>query len=351
MKTSYKIILTVVICALLAGTYYIFKGSSNEFDSPFREPPSVEAEFAKSGDIDRRISAVGTLVATQQVTLRPQVSGRVAQVLFDEGKEVEKNQPLYKIDDAEYKARFKDAQARFLLGKEKYRRATELLKKGFGTPAQKDETFAEMQVAAAAVDQAKIALDNTTIRAPFEGVMTINNVSVGTFVSESVELATLIDLDPINVDFTVPESFLGSIKVGDTVDVTVEGFDILPMDASIKAINPQVDIATRTVMMRAEMPNESRALRPGEFARVNANAGSVKDAVLVPETAIERRGDEEFLFIVNDGIAAENVVSTGMRDGADVEITHGVKAGDLIITAGQFKVRDGDEVIVVNTPE
>lgn len=348
MNFIQKVILTVVVCALLGGGAYFYMGRTKNAENPFREAPTVETEAAVVGNIERRISAVGTLVATQKVVLRPQVSGRIAKILFDEGKEVTKDQPLYQLEDAEYKARYKDAQARLLLAKEQNRRSSELLKRGFGTPEQRDKTFAEMEIAASQVEQAKIVLDNSTIKAPFEGVMTINNVSVGTFVDTSTELATLIDLDPIYIDFSVPESFLGSMHTGDKVDVTVEGFDMLPMDATIKAINPQVDVATRTVVMRAEMPNAERALRPGEFARVQASAGAVKDAVLIPEGAIERRGEEEYVFVVSDGVAVETVIGTGMREGNKVEVTHGVKAGDLVVTAGQFKVRDGDEVKIAN---
>ena len=158
----------------------------------------------------------------------------------------------------------------------------------------------------------------------------------------------IVNLDPINVDFSVPESYLPFVHPGDEVDVTVEDFDLLPVPAVIKAIDPKIDETTRTVIIRAQMPNKELSYRPGEFARVTVLIEKIDNAVLIPEVAVEREGDEEYVMLVVDNIAVRSTVSTGMRDGNEVEISHGVKADDLVITAGQFKVQDGREVKVVN---
>lgn len=348
MKTYQKVISAIIICVIgLAVVMWLKK----EKETPVgleREPTPVEAIEAKSGSILRRVSTVGNLTAIQSVVLRSEVSGKIAKIYFQEGERVKVGDPLFKVEDAAYKAKFNEAQARLALAKEEYGRASKLLEKKFGTVQNRDKSLAEMQISEALVEEAKVRLDNTVIKAPFEGVMGLSNVSVGAFISESVELANIVDLDPINVDFSIPESYLPYVHVGDIVDVTIEDFDILPVEATIKAIAPQINEATRTVTLRAQMPNTELAYRPGEFARVLVLAGKIPDAVLVPESAIERERDEEYVMLVVDNVAVRATVSTGMRDGNEVEITHGVKAGTLVITAGQFKVRDGDEVIVVN---
>lgn len=351
MKTYKKIIIAAVICAIGLGAVLWLKRGKGETEVAFKEPTPVEAAYAKSGPILRRVNTVGNLSAIQSVTLRPQVSGRIEKIHFQEGTRVKAGDPLYKIDDRMYKAKVKEMEANLMVTRENYRRAVALLEKNFGTPQSRDEAQAKMLMAEANLDEAQIQLDNTTIKAPFEGVMGLSNVSVGALVSESIELANLVDLDPINVDFNIPESYLPFVHVGDLVDVTIEDYDILPVEATIKAIAPEIEEATRTVSLRAEMPNKELFYRPGEFARVLVLAGKIDNAILVPETAIEREGEEEYVMIVTDNVAIRSTVSTGMHDGNEVEITHGVKAKDLVVIAGQFKLRDGDEVNVVNLKE
>ncbi|MDI9638561.1 efflux RND transporter periplasmic adaptor subunit [Geitlerinema splendidum] len=353
MKTYKKIIIALVICGLGLGAILWLKKGKEVAEIVLKEPTPVEAVRAKSGPILRRINTVGSLSAIQSVTLRPQVNGKIEKIYFQGGARVKAGDPLFKIEDGIYKAKVAEAEAHLMVNRETYNRAIKLLEKNFGTPQERDKTYAEMMVAQAHLDEAKIQLENTLIKAPFEGVIGLSEVSVGALVSESVELANLVDLDPINVDFSIPESYLPFVHEGDIVDVTIEDFDILPIEATIKAIAPEIEESTRTITIRAEMPNANLSYRPGEFARVLVLAGKIENAILIPATAIEREsgGEEEYVMLVVDNVAVRSTVSTGMKDGNDVEITHGVKANDLVVSAGQFKLRDGDEVNVVNLEE
>lgn len=351
MKTYKKIIIALVICVLGLGAILWLKKGKEVAEIVLKEPTPVEAVRAKSGPILRRINTVGSLSAIQSVTLRPQVNGKIEKIYFQGGARVKAGDPLFKIEDGIYKAKVAEAEAHLMVNRETYNRAIKLLEKNFGTPQERDKTYAEMMVAQAHLDEAKIQLENTLIKAPFEGVIGLSEVSVGALVSESVELANLVDLDPINVDFSIPESYLPFVHEGDIVDVTVEDFDILPIEATIKAIAPEIEESTRTITIRAEMPNANLSYRPGEFARVLVLAGKIENAVLIPATAIEHEGEEEYVMLVVDNVAVRSTVSTGMKDGNDVEITHGVKANDLVVSAGQFKLRDGDEVNIVNLEE
>ncbi len=351
MQTYQKVIIAVVICALaLSAVQWMKKGQESSL-LPVKEPTIIEVAKARSGAILRRVRTVGELTAIQSVEIHPEIDGKVAQVCFTEGQNVNVGDPLFKLDDKMAKAKVKEAQARMVQARLEHGRAVKLLEKKFGTEQMRDKTLADMHVAEASLDEVKILLDRTTIRAPFEGVVGLSEVSVGAFVSPSSKLTIVVDLDPINVDFRLPESYLPFVHVGDAVDVTIEDFDILPVDAEIVAISPQVDELTRTIVVRARMLNKAHDYRPGEFANIMVVAGEIKNAVLVPQIAIEREGEEEFVWVVVDNVAIKTTVSTGVRDANDVEITHGVKENDLIITAGQFKVHDGEEVIIANPPE
>lgn len=349
MTLKTKLALALIICVLGGGViYYFSKPVEDSFLTGETGPIPVEAIEVKLGDMARKIKSAGTLTAHNSVTLRPEVSGQIKEILFTEGQEVKKGDPLYKIEDGQYRAQVKEAEAKLALSRVEYDRAVALLKKDFGTTQARDKALSVMRINEAELQVAKIRLDNTIVKAPFEGTVGISNVSPGAFVSESVELVQLVDLTPIYVDFHVAESYLGTFKVGDTVDVTIEGFDILPYEASIKAISPQIELGTRTVQVRAEMENPDLALRPGQYARVVVEAGQAKDVPIIPESAIEREGDEEFVMKVVDGIAIRTVIDPGFRDGSNVEVVNGLKAGDMVVVAGQFKLQDGQEVTIVD---
>jgi len=349
MKTYQKVVIVLILCAVgIAAVVWMRKGKETVPTMHGKEPVPVEVAKAKSGTILRRISTVGKLSAVQSVTLHPEEAGKIAKIFFKEGQKVKEGDSLYKIEDALYRAKVKEAEARLVDAKGKYNRAVQLLERKFGTVAMRDQTFAEMEMAQANVDETKVHLDNTLIKAPFSGVVGLSNVSVGAAVSPSTDLTNVVDLDPINVDFSIPESNLPFVHESDIVDVTVEDIDILPVEAKITAISPEINPETLQVVLRAQMPNAELAYRPGLFAKVLVLAGTVENAVLIPTTAIEREGDEEFVLLVVDNVSIRTPVSTGMQEGQDTEIIHGVKPGDLIITAGGFRAQDGTEVTIVN---
>jgi membrane fusion protein (multidrug efflux system) len=349
MKTYQKVIVALVVCAVgVAGIVWLKKGKESGPVIQGKEPIPVEVAKARTGTILRRVPAVGKLSAIQSVVLRPEESGKIAKIYFKEGQKVEVGEPLYKLDDAILVAKLKGAEAHLAQTKEEYTRAVKLLEKKFGTIAMRDKTLADMQAAEAAVEEAKVHVANTVISAPFSGVVGLSSVSVGAAVGPSTDLTKVVDLDPINVDFSIPESYLPFVHEGDIVDVTVEDIDILPVEATITAISPEISSETLQVVLRAQMPNKELAYRPGFFARILVLAGTVDNAILVPTTAIEREGDEEYVLVVVDNVSIRTTVSTGSQEGADTEITHGLKAGDVVITAGGFRAQDGTEVTVVN---
>lgn len=333
--------LLVCILALGGGAYLWYTSRPTSLERKEEQGVVVEAVRAKIGTITRRVTTNGTLVATQSVTLMSEVEGKIAEILFKQGADVRKGAVLIKIDDSLYRIQVQEAQAKVELAKSKYGRADSLLKKNFGTQVARDEALASLRVNEAELAAAQLRLDQTQIRAPFDGVAGLKSVSVGTFVSRSQELLSFIDLKPIYVDFSVPESYAKDLHAGQEVDAVVEGFDSLPITGEIIAIDPKADQATHSVHVRGELPNEMGQLKPGEFVRVGLELGKEEDVVLIPQVAVEREGDQTYVFLVVDGVAVRTEVTIGQKENDMIQILDGVKEGNLVITVGQLKIQDG----------
>lgn len=350
------LIASVLLLCLVGGIYWVLS-PKEQLAAGLRPEDylAVEAEKVRRGSIVRRITAVGTLIAEKKVVIRPEISGKITKIFFEGGTPVEANAPLIEIDDRMYRAQVKEAEARFELTKSEYSRSAKLAEKSAGTLKNLEKSAAELKTAEAQLDIAKIKLANTVIRAPFAGVVGLKDVSVGTFVDERTDLLTLVDVDPILLDFRLPGSNLKVISVGQTVNVTVDGFENKVFKAVISAIDAKVDPAAHSIAVRASIPNKRGLLKPGLFARVRVVTGAKDNALLLPESSVLSRGDEEYVYRVVDvpfeGVVApramKTFVTTGLSESGTVEIVKGLKEGDLVVTVGQAKIRPGYPVRIV----
>jgi membrane fusion protein (multidrug efflux system) len=306
----------------------------------------VDAAEAKADTVVIEADAVGTLLSNESVVVRPEIAGRIVVVGFEEGRPVSGGQLMFQFDDSIYAAELEDAQARLELARRTYNRAQELVERGAGTQTARDEATAALQTARAAVQLAEARLTKTTIEAPFEGIAGLRRVSVGDYVAEGQEMVNLEDIDPLKVDFAVPERFLADLELGQAVRVTADAFPGENFVGEVYAVNPQIDPASRSVQVRARLDNSQRRLRPGLFVRVNLELARREQAVIVPEDAIVPRGEERFVFRIVDGKAALTPVVLGQRRFGEVEVREGLAAGDTVVTAGQLKLRDGAPVTV-----
>lgn len=309
----------------------------------------IEAEKAKIGTITRRITMNGSLVAHQLVVLKAEVEGKVKEIFFKQGHAAKNNDLLLKIDEDVYRLQVKEAEARVKLSKTEYDRSEYLLKKDFGTSAARDKALASLRVNEAELEVARLRLSQTEIRAPFDGTVGLKNFSVGTFIAKNEEILTIVDLNPIYVDFSVPESYNKLLTVGQDIDATIEGVSDLPVSGEIIAIDPKADFLTHSVQVRAELDNGDHALKPGQFARVNLELNKER-GVLIPQIAVEREGNQEFVFIVQDGIAVRTEVTIGQKENGMVCVLDGVKDSDWVVTVGQIKIQDGMPVRIKNAP-
>jgi membrane fusion protein (multidrug efflux system) len=304
----------------------------------------VEAVTASTASMPQTITAVGSLRSDESVTLRPEVAGRVVAIGFEEGRPVAKSAVLVKLDAAINAAEVQQAKANLTLAKSKYERAIDLQKQGFISGQARDEAENNLKVAEAAEALAAARLAKTEIRAPFSGIIGLRSVSIGDYVKEGQDMVNLESIDPLKVDFRVPEIYLKQVQVGQTLEV---GLDALPgktYQGKVTAINPLVDAAGRAIVIRALVKNADTALRPGMFARVKLLTREAVDALVLPEQALVPQGEDQYVYRVVDGKAVRTKVEVGQRRDSRVEVLKGVAPGDTIITAGQIKIRDGTPV-------
>lgn len=308
----------------------------------------VETSLAVATKTTADIRSVGSLHSDESVLLAPEVAGRVAAIPFVEGKRVNAGDVILKLDDALVRAELADAEARFRLAKANMDRATELARTGNVTERARDEATSSFGIASAAVELAKVRLSKTTITAPFSGVVGIRNTSVGAYLPVGTKVVNLEKIDPLKVDFNVPEIYLANIGVGQEVEVSVDAIANRTFIGTIQAIDPLVDVNGRSLSIRARLPNPDGVLRPGLFARVTVKGLIERNVVMVPESAVVPRAGETFIFRIENGRAVESKVKLGERRAGQVAIVEGLPANATVVTAGHQRLRDGSVVEVVS---
>jgi membrane fusion protein (multidrug efflux system) len=292
------------------------------------------------------ITAVGSLRSDESITVRPEVAGRISAILFNEGQRVSKGATLVKLDPSINVADVEQARANLKLARSKFDRAVDLAKSNFISGQAKDEAENNLRVAEAALQLAEAKLAKTEIKAPFSGVIGLRVVSVGDYVKEGADVVNLEAIDPLKVDFRVPEIYLKQVQVGQPLDVSLDALPGKTYEGKVYAINPLVDATGRSIVIRAQVKNADTSLRPGMFARVRLITREAQDALVIPEQAIVPQGEEQYVFRIVDGKALRAKVAVGQRRDGKVEILGGLSGGDAVVSAGQLKLRDGVPVAV-----
>ncbi len=315
-------------------------------------PPAmtVRVAEAKSAAMREDVSAIGTLLANESITIRSEVDGRITHIYFREGEPVALGAKLISLNAAETEAQLKAAQADSTLNQTRLARAEELFGKNFISGQALDEAREHLNQSVARTAEIQARLDKTLIRAPFPGVVGVRQVSVGAYINKGQDIARLEGVGRLKVDFRVPEMFAGRIKPGQAIVINVDAFPQESFDGEIFAIEPAVDEQTRTVLLRAHVPNPKARLKPGMFARVALLLGMRENAVTVPEQAIVPRGQNFFVFKVVNGKVAFTKVELGMRRPGEVQLLKGVAPGDVVVTDGQLRIKDGAPVNISTAP-
>lgn len=342
--TSRNILLSVAGLLLLSAMLPV--GGAFGQGAPKGPPPAapVEVAVARSGTAAQELSAIGTLRANESVTVRAEIDGRIDSIRFTEGRPVRRGEVLLSLDGAEQQAVVAEAQATLALAQANFERARDLVEKKFVSRQAYEDAHARLQEAKARLDLQQVRLAKHSIRAPFDGVMGLRKSSPGDYVKAGDDIVALVDMDSLKLEFQVPETALTQLHDGQTVSIAVDAFPGESFSGRVTAIEPGLDEATRSVRLQARVANPGHRLRPGMFARVGLTVARRENAVLVPEQAIWPVGGERFVFIVVDGRAVRTQVRLGQRQGGEVEILQGVRAGDTVVTAGQARIRDGTPV-------
>jgi len=311
---------------------------------------AVEATPVAVVKLPQSLAAVGSLRSNEAVMVRPEIPGRVAEILFNEGERVAKDAVLVRLDDSVQQADLDKARANLVLSRSKFERAVDLRKQGFISGQARDEAENTYKVAQADVELMQARVAKSVIRAPFAGNLGLRQVSVGDYVKEGQDIVNLEALDTLKVDFRLPEAAFPQVRDGQTLQVTLDAIPDRAYDGRIYAINPLIDANGRSVVIRAQVANRDGKLRPGMFARVRLFTSQAREAVLVPEESIFPVGEDKFVYRVVEGRAARQKVEIGPRRDGKVEIVSGLGPADVVVTAGQIKIRDGSVVRIANNP-
>lgn len=310
----------------------------------------VEVATARQEQVTSDIRSIGTLQSDESVKVASEVAGRIESINFREGQHVRAADLLIQLDPALVKASLEESEARLELARANYDRAQRLQQSGSGTARALDEAKAELNTSSALIDSQRVQISKHTITAPFDGMVGLRTVSVGAYIPIGTALINLEKIDVLKVDFKVPEVFLGKIAPGQSVDIVVDAIPDRSFTGTVYALDPMVDVNGRSLSVRARLPNTDMVLRPGLFVRVVVKGLEARPAVFVSESAIVPRGQERFVWLVNDGKAVETKVELGQRRIGEVEILKGVPTGASVVVAGQARLRNGAAVEIVATP-
>ncbi len=309
-------------------------------------PAAVEVGKVERLRIEDDAQAVGSLRARQGVVMRPEVSGRIATLAFSDGQRVRRGQLLVQLDDTLQKAQAQQAEAQASIARTNLKRSRELLAQNFVSQSAVDQNAAALEVADAQVALAQAQLMRMRIVAPFDGGLGIRSVNVGDYVKDGADLVTIEDIGALWADFRLPESTIARLRVGQPVEVTLESLPGRKFMGRVDALDSQLDANGRSMLVRARIDNTGGVLRSGMFARARVLFAVREGALVVPEEALVPLGDRQFLFKVVDGpngkVAQKIEARIGVRVPGKAEITQGVAAGDLVVTAGQSRLMRGD---------
>jgi membrane fusion protein (multidrug efflux system) len=305
--------------------------------------PRVRAHRVRPTELTERLSTTGTVRANEEVEIVSEISGKISSIHFDEGSRVSAGQLLLKIDDSELLAERQRALYRVELAERDEARQKQLLEDGVIAREAYDVALGELNVLRAELQLIEAQLIKTEIRAPFDGVIGLRSASPGSYLSSQTRIASLKDLDPVKLDFTVPEKYSGLMQMGDRISFTVGSSDHT-FDGTVYAVEPGIDTSTRSLRVRARCPNRDGALIPGAFANVTLILQSVANALTVPSISVIPELGGKKVFVYEDGVAQPRPVDTGIRSDTEVQITSGLAEGDLVITTGLLQIHPGTEV-------
>jgi len=362
--TKRMVIMLIAVAIVFGGIFgfQAFKASMiKKFMTAMGSPPqTVSATKAAYGEWQPKLEAVGSLRAVLGAELSLEVAGVVDTITFNSGDDIEQGKLLLKLRAGDEVAKLESLRAVAELNEITYERDQKQFKMQAVSQATLDTDAANLKNAKAQVAQQQAILDKKFLRAPFDGHLGIRAVDLGQYLSAGTAIVTLQALDPIFVDFFVPQQSVDHVRLGQTVTVKVDAFKDQSFAGEISALNPKADAGSRNVQIRAALKNPDHKLLPGMYATVDIATGAPQSYITLPQTAISFNPYGDTVYVVDSKaadtagkppqlIARQTFVTTGPTRGDQVAVLKGIDEGDLIVTAGQIKLHNGSTVLIDNS--
>lgn len=344
----YAIFAVVLLLLILPKIFSSEAGKQENSMNKMTGPVPVQISVIKPQKLDNKVLTTGTILANEEVNLKSETSGKVVKILFKEGSRVKKGDLLVKINDAELQALLLRAKSALKLAVENEARQKKLLQTGGVSQQVYDASVNELNARKADVALYNAQIEKTEIRAPFDGIVGLRKISEGAYVTTSTDIASMQEIDPIKIDFSIPEKYASFVNINDKISFTIPGNTQI-YTGRVYAIEPKIDEATRTLHLRALCPNASKEIHPGSFADVTLILKEITNALMVPTQAIIPILKGQKVYLYKNGRVVESVVQTGIRTDTMVQITDGVSPMDTVITTGILQIAPGMPVTISGT--
>lgn len=352
MKVKYIIYIALLLLVAFL-VYNKFYGSTAKLAKETgkkarnRGPVPVDVLVVKDTVFDSHIEITGTVDANEQVELISQTAGNITNINFKEGQRVKKGDLLVKVYDQDLQAQLKQVNYQIKLAQEQENRNQILLEKEAVSKEDYDISLSSLNSLKAQADMISAQIAKTEIRAPFSGTIGIRRVSPGGYLSPQTPVATLVDLDPAKLTFSVPERYLSLIKEGTKVNFTVESSH-KTFTGKVYVVEPNIDATSRTVLVRALVPNPSNELKAGSFAKINLQLEQMPKTILVPTNCVVPSLKSSLVYMAKNGKAEERDITTGVRTDSVIQVVSGLQAGDSVVISGIIQMRKGAAIQVQN---
>lgn len=349
MKIVKKYLFVIILIAVLAVIIIPKINFTSEQGAEGRNSPlsmrktSVNISIIKPKAVQNKIFSNGTLISNEEVDIRSEISGKITKILFEEGRFVKENDLLIKINDSELQATLKKNRSREMLARDREFRYKQLLEKSLTSQQEYDVALSELNSVLADIEFTEAQIAKTEIRAPFDGIIGLRSVSVGSYISPSTKIVTLQNVNPIKVDFSVPQKYSSLLRQGKSIIINLPSTN-KSYNGVIYALEPKIDLSTRTVQVRAQIPNTKHELTPGAYVEIYIILEDISNAIMVPTDVVIPDVRGEYVFVNKNGFAIPQKVETGIRTENEIQILNGLNMGDSLIVSGIIQLRPNTPV-------